>query len=269
MLNPLLVEPQQNGEQSRYGPEAHNPLVLHEDSGRQQAGHYDAYVGMVRSMVDREMRTLGNYVQSGWYAKSPRLRSLVIRYYKLTQWQLKAPAGLLNHRRGDLLKERASLQALLVATEHDLERGDPTVNDKLFTFDHDMLTGDPVLEWITIMPMTVGDAYDRLDGIAAEVYRLTAQINWAKRQGYYFDCGPIIEYFKTPYDERGQIDLMAVAPFYLQRLQIYVDVSIAEIWRHQNQRIIAQQSDINSVIDVAPDGGEAPKRRGIFGRIRG
>ena len=62
---------------------------------------------------------------------------------------------------------------------------------------------------------------------------------------------------------------MAVAPFYLQRLQIYVDVSIAEIWRHQNQRIIAQQSDINSVTDVASDGGEAPKRRGIFGRIRG
>ena len=74
-----------------HNPETHHPLVFQEDGGGNTSGAYDNYLAMVRSMVDRELRTLGNYVQSGWYAKDRRLRSLVTRYYKLTQWQLTPP----------------------------------------------------------------------------------------------------------------------------------------------------------------------------------
>ena len=60
---------------------------------------------------------------------------------------------------------------------------------------------------------------------------------------------------------------MAIAPFFLQRLQVYVDVSIAEIWRHQGQRIIAQTVDDDR--STAPSRDEdKPKRRSLFGRAR-
>ena len=259
-----------------YGPETHHPLVFQEDGGGRQPGAYDNYIGMVRSMVDREMRTLGNYVQSGYYLSNRRLRSLVIRYYKLSQWQLTAPAGLMNHGRTRILRERASLLALLAATDNPLERAEAEAGvtgaelrkryDTIFTFDPDSLK-DPTYDGVSVMPLTIGDAYDRLDFITAEVRRLTALIDRAQRRRHYYDSGPIIEYFKTPYDERGEIDLMAIAPFFLQRLQVYVDVSIAEIWRHQGQRIIAQTADDDKLTAPSRE-DDRPKRRTPFGRAR-
>ena len=267
------AQPAQSG---GYGPETHHPLVFQEDGGGRQAGAYDNYIAMVRSMVDREMRTLGNYVQSGYYLNDRRLRSLVTRYYKLTQWQLTAPAGLMNHGRTQLLRERASLLALLTATGNPLERAGIEAGltgaelekhyDTIFTFDPDDLQ-DQAYDGISAAPLTVGDAYGRLDFITADVRRLTALIDRAQRRRHYYDSGPIIEYFKTPHEARGEIDLMAIAPFFLQRLQVYVDVSIAEIWRHQGQRIIAQTADDDRSTAPSRDEGK-PKRRSLFGRAR-
>ena len=257
-----------------YNPETHHPLVFQEDGGGNTSGAYDNYLAMVRSMVDRELRTLGNYVQSGWYAKDRRLRSLVTRYYKLTQWQLTSPAGLMNHGRTQLLKERTSILALLQASELPWDRAEAEqaatrekLYDTIFAYDKDTLGDNDTYDGIWFVPLTAGDAYDRIDSITAEVRRLSALIDRAQRQRHYFDCGPIINYFKTPYGQRGEIDLMAVAPFFLQRLQVYVDISIADIWRYQGQRIISQTAEgDNLTAPVAEE--EKPKRRGLFGRVK-
>ncbi len=92
-----------------YNPASAHPLALRLDS---RPGNYDAYMGMVKSMFDREMRTLGNYISSGYY-RSPALRSLGTRYYHLSLWQITSPAGLLNHRRTEMVRERTNLHEIM------------------------------------------------------------------------------------------------------------------------------------------------------------
>ena len=246
-----------------YGPDAYRNSVLM--PGGDQAGrssYYD-YVTMIKWMVEREVRTLGQYVQSGWYRTDWRRKSLVTRYYKLAQWQITSEAGRLNHDRKKLLQERTAIHSLLGAVDLPVERK-PGIDPRDYTFSFDGTDYEGVL----MLPLTGADAYSRLDWISVEIGRLTATITKAIRQKYYFDCEPLIDWFKTPAAERGEIDLMAISPFFLHRLQVYVDVSIADIWRLQAQRIVAQQSPEDDG-DVTATEDRPEKRRGLFSAIKG
>ena len=65
----------------------------------------------------------------------------------------------------------------------------------------------------------------------------------------------------------GAIDLMAIAPFFLRRLQVYIDISIADIWRLQAQRVIAQQSPEDD--SELTEREARPKKRGLLTRFTG
>lgn len=217
-----------------YGPERAHPLMVTRD---QRPGAYDAYYSMVRSTMDREMRTLGNYIQSGYY-RDPRLRNLVSRYYQLALWQITSPAGLLNHRRTELVRERTNLHEILQGLKCPLDPDDVRVMDpdeaeKLcrtpLAFGEDSLARFQGTPWL--VPLTLRDCYDRLNEITAQVRGLSAQIQQAQRQGTYWDCGPLIEYFRTPYDKRGEIDLMAIAPLPAQAPAIHRRVHRGDLAR--------------------------------------
>ncbi len=255
-----------------YGPERVHPLMVSRDS---RPGAYDAYYSMVRSTMDREMRTLGNYIQSGYYP-DPRLRNLVSRYYQLALWQVTSPAGLLNHRRTELVRERANLHEILQGLKCPLEPDDVRAMEEeeaeqlyrtSLTFGADTLGRFQGTPWL--VPLTLRDCYDRLNEITALVRGLSAQIQQAQRKGTYWDCGPLIEYFKTPYAKRGEIDLMAIAPPFLLKLQPYIDVSIADVWRDHAQRIIAQSyADGSAATGAGPEGdGQGSKKRSLLGRV--
>ena len=98
-----------------YGPESYHPLMIRQDD-QAGKGNYLDYVNMIKWMVDREVKTLGEYVQSGWYRSDWRRKSLVTKYYKLAQWQITSEAGRLNHDRGMLLKERTAIHSVLTAS---------------------------------------------------------------------------------------------------------------------------------------------------------
>ena len=255
-----------------YGPERTHPLMASRDS---RPGAYDAYYSMVRSTMDREMRTLGNYIQSGYYP-DPRLRNLVSRYYQLALWQATSPAGLLNHRRTELVRERANLHEILQGLKCPLDPEEVRAMEEAeagklcrtsLTFGADTLERFQGTPWL--VPLTLRDCYDRLNEITALVRGLSAQIQQAQRKGTYWDCGPLIEYFKTPYGRRGEIDLMAIAPPFLLKLQPYIDVSIAEIWRDHAQRIISQSHADGAAAAGGDPGavGEGGKKRGLLGRV--
>ena len=254
-----------------YGPEGVHPLMVSRDS---RPGAYDAYYSMVRSTMDREMRTLGNYIQSGYYP-DPRLRNLVSRYYQLALWQVTSPAGLLNHRRTELVRERTNLHEVLQGLKCPLDPEDVRAMEadeaeKLYrtslTYGSDTLARFQGTPWL--VPLTLRDCYDRLNEITALVRGLSAQIQQAQRKGTYWDCGPLIDYFTTPYTKRGEIDLMAIAPPFLLKLQPYIDVSIADVWREHAQRIISQ-SNADGAASMGVAGGEAEggKKRGLLGRV--
>ena len=255
-----------------YSPDRAHPLDLRSES---RPGSHDAYMGMVRSMVDREMRTLGSYIQAGRY-RHQRLRSLVTRLYHLALWQITAPAGLLNHRRTELIRERSAIQELLRGfgkplDPEDVRKLDEDQREELYGTS--LFYGEETLKQFTgsawLVPMGLRDAYDRLDEITARVKNLTVQIQEAQRNGHYWDGGPLIEYFRTPYKDRGDIDLMAIAPPFLLKLQAYIDVSISEVWRHQAQRITSQSADGDEASDVEPEAEPGKKKRSLFGRMRG
>ena len=198
---------------SPYGPESYHPLMIRNEDAAGKGSFYD-WVGMIRTMVDREVKTLGQYVQSGWYKSDWRRKSLVTKYYKLAQWQITSEAGQLNYRRIALLDERTAIHAILTASELPLERSaakhpqrrrrrrdDPDLLETVFSFDQSEYEG------ILMVPLTAKVAYSRVEWITQEIRRLTAIINDAIRRRHYFDCGPLIEYFKTPADKRGNIDL--------------------------------------------------------------
>ena len=259
-----------------YSAAGAHPMDIRQDS---RPGSHDAYMAMVRSMVDREMRSLGSYIQSGYYQASPRLRSLVTRIYHLALWQLKAPAGLMNHRRTELIKERVALHEMLKGYAKPLDPEDvramPDEAERETLYNTSLVYGLETLQRFTssswMVPLTFRDAYERLNEITALIRSLTAQIQDAQRKGQYVDCGPIIEYFRTPLKDRGDIDLMAVAPPFLLKLQVYVDISIAGAWRHQAQRITSQTADGDQ--SFAPGQEDAPqqpnKKRSLFGRFGG
>ena len=252
------------------GPARAHPLML--DS---RPGNYDAYMGMVKSMVDREMHTLGNYISSGYYS-APALRSLVTRYYDLSLWQITSPAGLLNHRRTELIRERTNLHSILSGLRapldpDDVREMDEAEMEKLYrtsltfgTATLDLFTG---ASWL--VPLTLRECYARLDDITALVRSLSAQIQRSQRNRAW-DCGPLIEYFRTPYKDRGEIDLMAIAPSFLRKLQTYIDVSIADVWRHQGQRIVSQTADGDDASSLQPNmEAAAPRKRSLLGRLTG
>ena len=258
-----------------YSAAGAHPMDIRHES---RPGSHDAYMAMVRSMVDREMRSLGSYIQSGYYQASPRLRSLVTRIYHLALWQLKAPAGLMNHRRTELVRERTALQEMLkgFGKPQDPEdvRQSMSEEDGEALYRTSLVYGTDTLQRFTssswIVPLTFRDAYDRLDEISALIRSLTAQIQDAQRKGEYWDCGPIIEYFRTPLKDRGDIDLMAVAPPFLLKLQVYVDISVADAWRHQAQRITSQTADGDQSFAPQQDADPRPnKKRSLFGRFGG
>ncbi len=63
---------------------------------------------------------------------------------------------------------------------------------------------------------------------------------------------------------------MAVAPPFLLKLQTYIDVSIAEVWRHQGQRIVSQTADGDDGSSLQPNiEAAAPRKRSLFGRFTG
>ena len=255
-----------------YSPDRTHPLDIRLDS---RPGSHDGYMAMVRSMVDREMRTLGSYIQSGHY-RHPKLRSLVTRYYHLALWQITSPAGLMNHRRTELVRERANLHEVLkglglLEVPDDLRAMPQEDAEALYrtTLRYGSDTLEKFTRWSWMVPLTVRDAYDRLDEITALSKGLTSQIQIAQRKGHYFDCGPLIDYFRTPYKDRGDIDLMAIAPPFLHKLQAYIDVSISEVWRHQAQRITSQSADTDDEFSLNPNVESTPKKRSLLGRIRG
>ena len=261
-----VVEPQPQVEPqptpASYNTDSYHPLMVRQDDAAGKGSYHD-YVNMVKWMVDRDVKTLGQYVQSGWYRSEWRRKSLVTKYYKLAQWQITSEAGRLNYDRGILLKERTAIHALMLATGLPLSRPkDSDAADVVFSYDQDLYEG------VLMMPLTAADAYSRLDWITAEVRRLSASINQAIRRRHFFDCGPLIEYFQTPADQRGEIDLMSIAPFFLQRLQVYVDISIADVWRPHAQRIIAQQSPDEDSEMTGTDQAR-PKKRGLLSRFTG
>ena len=265
---PSAAEAAANG----YSPGQAHPLDLRSES---RPGSHDAYMGMVRSMVDREMRTLGSYIQSGRY-RHPRLRSVVTRLYHLTLWQITAPASLMNHQRTELIRERSAIQGMLKPFNLPLDPEDARKLDderREELYQTSLFYGEETLRRFTssawLIPLDCRDAYDRLDEIGARVRNLTAQIQEAQRHGHYWDGGPLIEYFRTPYKDRGDIDLMAIAPPFLLKLQAYIDVSISEIWRHQAQRITSQTSDGDDDSQAESEGDSGNKKRSLFGRIRG
>lgn len=250
-----------------YTPGNTHPMMVRGDA---KAGAYDAYMGMVRSMADREMRTLGAYVQSGWYPDK-RKRRLVHRYYSLAQWQITSPAGLLNHRRTTLIEERAHLQEMLDRLEMptDPVDGRQLTQEQLgAVLQHPEEDAKKMKGSLWVLPLTLRECYNRLDEITELVARLAYQIRDAQSRGSYFDCGPIIEYFRTSYNDRGDIDLLAIAPPFLRKLQAHVDISISEIWRHQAQRIVSQTAD-GETYTTKEDGAPAPPKRSLLGRVRG
>ena len=255
-----------------YSPGRAHPLDLRSES---RPGSHDAYMGMVRSMVDREMRTLGSYIQSGRY-RHQRLRSVVTRLYHLALWQITSPAGLMNHQRTELIRERSSIQGMLKPFNlpldpEDVRKLDDGQREELYQTS--LFYGEETLRQFTssawLIPLDCRDAYDRLDEISARVRNLTVQIQEAQRSGHYWDGGPLIEYFRTPYKDRGDIDLMAIAPPFLLKLQAYIDVSISETWRHQAQRITSQTADGDEASQSESEGEPGNKKRSLFGRIRG
>ena len=244
-----------------YGPESYHPLMIRQDD-KAGKGDYQDYVNMIKWMVDREVKTLGEYVQSGWYRSDWRRKSLVTKYYKLAQWQITSEAGRLNHDRGMLLKERTAIHSILTASGLPfVQAEDVDAEEVVFSYD------EALYEGVLMMPLTAADAYSRVDWITEEVRRLSASINRAVRRRHFFDCGPLIEYFQTPADQRGAIDLMAIAPFFLRRLQVYIDISIADIWRLQAQRVIAQQSPEDD--SELTEREARPKKRGLLSRFTG
>ena len=263
-LNGAAPQPQDQG--GGYSPENTHPMMVRSDL---KGGSYDAYMGMVRSMADREMRTLGAYVQSGWY-RNPKLKRLVHRYYGLAQWQITSPAGLMNHRRASLIQERASLQGMLERLEDPADPADGfqlPAGQLMAVLQHSEDDAKKMHGSLWVLPLTLQECYGRLEEITDVIRRLAYQIRDAQRQGRYVDCGPLLEYFRTPYKERGDIDLLAIAPPFLLKLQAYVDISIAEIWRHQAQRIVSQTADGEDY--SKPQESEAPPKRSLLGRVRG
>ena len=156
----------------------------------------------------------------------------------------------MNHGRTQLLKERTSIFALLQASGLPWDRAEAEevktrdqLYDTIFAYDKDTLVDNDTYDGIWFVPMTAGDAYDRIDAVTAEVRRLSALIDRAQRQRHYFDCGPIINYFKDPFRPTGRDRPDGHLPFFLQRLQMYVDISIADILA------------VSRAADHFPDGG--------------
>ena len=66
-----------------YSPDSYHPLMMKEEGDGNGRSNYAEYYAMVRAMVDREISTLGQYVQSGWYRDDFRRKSLVTKHLSL------------------------------------------------------------------------------------------------------------------------------------------------------------------------------------------
>ena len=243
---------------------------------QQEAGRYDALFATVRSMVDPELRTLSDHVKSGHYS-SDILRSLAYRYYHLAQKQIRSKAGALNWSRLELLKERAWLETLLagilkkpydageVALLGDAELQE--LRDTVISYTLPMLNQDRDRPVTAVIPLTVGDAMDRVDETGILLQGLVHRIRRAQRLGIYFDNGPLLVYWQTPYRERGDLS-PTIMPTFMARLHEVIDITSSSIWREQAQHINAHTSAKEGARGEDSDEDEQrPARRSLFGKV--
>ena len=267
--------PGQNGhgaETGGYSPERAHPLMLQQS---QEPGKYDSYLATVRHMVHPEMRTLSDYVRSGHY-RNRLLEDLAHRYYHHTQWQIRSVSSMLNYFRVELLKEKAWLEALLLGLNQPnnpaevAAMAEGTRTELLATgisYSANILKQDDARPLTAIIPVTLGEAYERITDITSQVQSLALRIRRAQAKGIYYDVGPLLAYWKTPYHERGDLD-PTLGPGFMVRLNDIIDISSAEVWRRQARGIISQTAGDSIGQEKYDQGGEeAPKKRSMLGRL--
>ena len=264
----------QNGDSGGYSPERIHPLMLNQQA---DPGKYDSYLATVRHMVNPEMRTLSDYVRGGYYA-TDTLRDLAHRYYHLTQWQIRSESSMLNHRRLELLREKAWLDSLLLGLKQTTDAAevaalpDPRRQELMGTgiaYSASTLKDDGNRPLTAIMPVTLGEAYERITEITSLVQSLALRIRRAQLLGIYYDVGPLLAYWCQPYEQRGDLD-PTLGPGFMMRLNDVIDISSAAVWRRQARGIISQTAeDAGGKDRLEPASGDAQPqgKRSILGRI--
>ena len=271
---PAQSENGQNGDSGGYSPERIHPLMLNQQA---EPGKYDSYLATVRHMVNPEMRTLSDYVRGGYY-RSDTLRDLAHRYYHLTQWQIRSESSMLNHRRLELLREKAWLDSLLLGLR---QTQDPAEVAAMADDKREALLGTGIaysastlgeggkLPLTAIIPVTLGEAYERITEINSLVQSLALRIRRAQTLGIYYDVGPLLAYWSQPYETRGDLD-PTLGPGFMMRLNDVIDISAAEVWRRQARGIISQTSEDaggKPMGEPAAGDEQSQGKRSILGRI--
>ena len=262
--------PGQNGN-GGYSPDQAQALILHPQN---EKGGYVDYLRTVRHLVDPEMRTLSAYVRGGHY-RTDILRDLGHRYYHHTQWQIRSQSSMLNHRRMALLKEKAWIESMLLGFQKTIDTAEvaameqrprTALRETALSYSASTLKADEHRPITAIIPVTLGEAYDRLTEIMMLVQSLALRIRRAQERDIYYDVGPLLDYWQTPYERRGDLD-PTLGPAFMVRLNDIVDISSAHIWRHQAQRINSQSADGDENQAQGADAEESQPKRSMLGRI--
>ena len=263
-------QPGLNGVNGGYSPETAHPLILRPDV---EPGKYDSYLRTVRHMVDPELRSLSAYVRGGYYRNETE-RDLAHRYYHLTQWQIRSESSMMNHRRMELFKEKTWIESMLAGWGQTIDLAEvrrysdakrEELRNTTISYDWATLTNPDKRPLTAILPVTLGEAYQRLEEIMVLAQSLAFRIQRAQQLDVYYDGGPLLAYWQTPYDRRGDLD-PTLGPAFMVRLNDIVDVCSAYIWRHQAQRIISQTADGDDNGPLEDQAEKAPKRS-MLGRI--
>ena len=270
------TSPGQNGhspDTGGYSPERAHPLMIQNQA---DPGKYDSYLATVRHMVNPEMRTLQDYVRSGYY-RTDLLRELAHRYYYHTQWQIRSQASMLNHLSIELLKEKAWLDQLLLGLKVTCDPAEvkamaegprKELMETRLTYDIHTLE-DKTRPLTAILPMTLADSYDRIDDITSEVQSLALRIRRAQARGIYYDVGPLLAYWRTPYADRGDLD-PTLGPGFMVRLNDIIDITAADVWRRQARGVISQTPEdpaAKEYREPTPADDGSGKKRSMLGRI--
>ena len=186
--------PGQNGN-GGYSPDQAQALILHPQN---EKGGYVDYLRTVRHLVDPEMRTLSAYVRGGHY-RTDILRDLGHRYYHHTQWQIRSQSSMLNHRRMALLKEKAWIESMLLGFQKTIDTAEvaameqrprTALRETALSYSASTLKADEHRPITAIIPVTLGEAYDRLTEIMMLVQSLALRIRRAQERDIYYDVGP-------------------------------------------------------------------------------
>ena len=263
-------QPGQNGASGGYSPDTAHPLILRPDL---EPGKYDSYLRTVRHMVDPEIRTLSAYVRGGHY-RTDIQRALAHRYYYLTQRQIRSESSMMNHRRIELFKEKSWIESLLAGLNQTIDLAQVRAYDDAekqelrnttLNYDWATLVNPDKRPLTAILPVTLAEAYQRLEEILVLVQSLAQRIQRAQQLDIYYDVGPLLAYWQTPFDQRGDLD-PTLGPAFMVRLNDIVDICSAYIWRHQAQRIISQTADGEGESPLETIEEPKPKRS-MLGRI--